>query len=230
MRYLLALGSLAAAGLVVLSASAGPLDDVKEPASPEPPAKQGKPLTVVEAEKLVRDAIFRENPKMNPEAKFPLKDISKKAVWDRLGVQVFQVTEGVQVCETFIIRAKKVHRIGMGIGGNGVTSLAVADPNGDGRDKLIYAYSWGSGRHRSHVAVFDCLAKVPKQLVAPQAYFGDLGDLAVKNGKRDSVEIYAGKRKVGRLDLRGKEGALKAAILFDDDLPAEVKNGLKAME
>ncbi len=231
MRYLLALGSLTVVGVAVLatlgSATSGPFDNEKESASSEPPAKQKMPLKVEEAEKLVRDIIVHENPKMNPKARFPLKEITTEAVRDRLGAQVFQIKEGVQMGETFVIRAKKVHRIGQSFGGDGVTSLIVADPSGDGRDKLIYAYSWGSGIHRSHVAVFDCLANEPKQIVAPQAYFGNLGDLAVKNGKRDAVEIYAGKRKVGRLDLGGKEGALKAAILLSNDLPAEVKEGFR---
>jgi hypothetical protein len=234
MRYLFALVTSAVAVLAVLvafrSVSSGLPDSVPGPSGSERPGKEKKPLKVEEVEKLVRDLIFEENPKMNPTAQFPLKEITTKEVWDRLGAQVFQVIEGVQACETFVIREKKVYRIGVGFGGHGVKSLAVADPSGDGQDKLIYAYSWGSGEHRSKVAVFDCLAKEPKQVVAPQAYFGDLGDLAVTKGKGNAVEIYAGKRKVGLLDLQGKEGELKAIIRLDNDLPPKIKEDFNNVE
>jgi hypothetical protein len=223
MRYLLALGSTAVTVLAVLASSfpvsSEPLNDTKGPANAELPGKEKKPLKVEEAEMLVRCFIFAENPEMNPAAQFPLKEITTKEVWDGLGVQVFQITEDHQ---TLVIKGKKIHRIGAGVGGWGVTSLVVADPSGDGRPKLIYAYSWGSGSHFSQVAVFDCLAKEPNEVVA-QAYLGDLGDLAVTKGQGNAVEIYAGKQKVGLLDLQGKEGKLKAAIRLDKDLPAKVK-------
>jgi hypothetical protein len=192
--------------------------------------KKTPPLTVAGAEKLVRDPIFTENPKMNPTAQFPLKDITTKAVWERLDAQIFQVTEGVRAHETYVIKDKKVYHIGSGFGGKGVSSVVVADPNGDGRDKLIFAISFGSGEHRSQVGVFDVLAKKPEQVVAPQTYFGDLGDLVLKNGERQKVEILAGDRTVGRLILEGKEGELKIAIRLNDDLPAEVRKGFKGVE
>jgi hypothetical protein len=223
MRYLPALGLTIA--ILAVFASSFPVSS-----APADKTKENKPLKVEEAEKLVRTFIFEENPKMNPAAQFPFKEITTKEVWDRLGVQVFQITEGAQVCETLVIQGKKIHRIGVGFGGQGVTSLVVADPSGDGRPKLVYAYSWGSGEHRSQVAVFDCLAKEPKQVVAPQAYFGDLGDLTVTKGKGKAVEIYAGKRKVGSLDVSGKEGELKAAMNLDKDLPAKVKEGFISVE
>jgi hypothetical protein len=192
--------------------------------------KETPPLKVAGAENLVRKFIFDQNPKMNPAAEFPLKDLTTKAMWERLDAQAFQVTEGVRAHETYVIKDKKVYHIGSGFGGHGVSSIAVADPNGDGRDKLIFAYSFGSGDHRSHVAVFDVLAKNPEEVIAPQAYFGRGGDLAVKNGEGQKIEIYAGDQKVGRLILEGKEGELKIAIRLNDDVPAEVKKGFKGVE
>jgi hypothetical protein len=192
--------------------------------------KDTPPLKVAGVENVVRNFIFTQNPKMSPTAEFPLKDLTTKAVWDRLDAQVFQVTEGVRAHETYVIKDKKLYHIGSGFGGHGVSSIAVADPNGDGRDKLIFAYSFGSGEHRSQVAVFDVLAKKPEEVVAPQAYFGRGGDLAVKNGDGQKIEIYAGDQKVGRLILEGKEGELKIAIRLNDDLPAEVKKGFKGVE
>jgi hypothetical protein len=192
--------------------------------------KEVPPLKVAGAENLVRKFIFDQNPKMNPAAEFPLKDLTTKAVWDRLDAQVFQVTEGVRAHETYVIKGKKVYHIGSGFGGHGVSSIAVADPNGDGRDKLVFAYSWGSGIHRSHVGVFDILAKEPAEVVAPQAYYGRGSDLEVKNSDKQTIEVYVGDQKVGRLILEGKEGELKIAVRLDDDLPAEIKKGFKGAE
>src|SRR5579862_7239921 len=94
------------------------LDRSKKPGAATWESPEKKPaLSLAEAEKLVRTFILTQNPKMNPKAEFPLKDLTVKAVWDRLGVQVFQVTEGVQVCETYVIKDKQVYRIGQGFGG-----------------------------------------------------------------------------------------------------------------
>jgi hypothetical protein len=204
-------------------------DDAKKPDTTTTD-KKAPPLQREEAEKLVRDFIFTEHPKMNPRTQFPLKEVTPRPVWQRLGAQVFQVTEGSQQHETFVIRGKKVYRIGKSFGGQGVRSMVVADPGGDGRDKLIFAYAWGSGEHRSQVAVLDVLAKEPQQVSAPQAYFGDLGDLEVKNGEGGEVEIYAGLQELGRLTVAGKEGALKAAIRLKKDLPEQVTKGFRELE
>jgi hypothetical protein len=201
-------------------------DEAQKP-SPATPDNKVPRLPLAEAEKLVRAFIFTEQPKMNPRAEFPLKDITPEPVWQRLGAQVFAVTDGVQRHETFVIRRRQVSRIGRSFGGKGVRSMVVADPGGDGRDKLIFAYAWGSGEHRSQVAVLDVLAKAPQQVSAAQAYFGDLGDLEVKNGAEGAVEISAGGQELGRLTVTGKEGALRVAIRLKDDLPADVKKGFR---
>ena len=191
MRCLLCTGSLTAA---VIAAFAALLTSYVAPAAA---GADGKPalLKVEEAEMLVRDYVFAENPKMNPQAAFPVTEVTPKTVRERLGAQVFVVVDGVQLYETFVICEKKVYRIGKAFGGPGVTSMVTADPGGDGRDKLIFAYAWGSGEHRSQVGVLDVLAKMPSQAAAPLAYFGDLGDLTVKNGERGAVEIQAAAKK-----------------------------------
>jgi len=236
MRYLLPLACVALVGISLLGISLASRTGIAEPVgdlgrSKLPPAesreKKAAPIKVAEAETLVRAYIFIENPKMNPTAQFPLKEITIERVWGRLDAQIFKVTEGVRADETYVIKDRKVYHIGIGFGGQGVTSMVVADPSGDGRDKLIFAFSSGSGIHRSQVAVFDLLAKKPKQYIAPQAYFGNLGDLMVKNSEAGTVEVLAGDRKVGRLLFEGKEGELKIAIQLIDDLPADVRKSFK---
>jgi hypothetical protein len=150
--------------------------------------------------------------------------------WKRLGTQVFQVTGPVQNYETFAIRDKKVHQLGRGIGGQGVTSLCVADLNRDKRPELVYAYSWGSGIHRSHVAVLDILAPEPKEHVAPQTYFNALQDLAVERVDDQTVRVLAGKTKVGRLVLARKEGTLAAWIELNKDLDDGIKKDFRDLK
>jgi hypothetical protein len=187
-------------------------------------AQEGKAtrLTQAEAENVVRAFIFAENPRMNPEATFPLKELTTGAVWRRLGVQVFQVTEGVRQHETFVVKRQRVFPIGKGFGGYGVNSLCVADLNGDGRPELVYSFSWGSGVHRSQVGVFDALAKTPKEYVAPVACFGR-DDLTLKAADDRTVTVSSGKTEVGRVTLAGEEGKRRVEIRLDDKLPADVR-------
>jgi hypothetical protein len=206
------------------------------PALPSPPrgeiGDRGKPapkeqtrLMLKEAEELVTQQLRQER-KIIPSVQLTLKELTTDEVWKRLGVQVFQVTGTIQAHETFVIRQKKAHQIGYGFGGHGVTSLCVAALNKDKRPELVYAYSFGSGVHRSHVAVFDCLAQVPREFTAPQAYFGG-HDLAVKRIDDQNVRVLAGEAKIGRLVMARKEGDLMASIEFDKDLNDTIKRGIR---
>src|SRR6516225_9751446 len=107
----------------------------------EKEAEKPKRLALAEAEKQVRAFIFADKPAMNPKAEFPVKELTTDEVWEKLGVQVFQVTKGVQSHETFVVSRGRVARIGTGFGGAGVQSMCVAELNGDGRPKLVFSFS-----------------------------------------------------------------------------------------
>jgi len=111
-------------------------------------------LSLSQATAAVRQEIFRSTPDMNPSADFPLKELATPDVWDRLHAQVFAVTSDVGDDQAFIIRDRQVFPLGEGFGGSGVMSMCVADLYGDGQPKLIFSYSWGSGVHRSLVALW----------------------------------------------------------------------------
>ena len=57
--------------------------------------------------------------------------------------------------ETFILYDGSAYSIGPCIGGFGITSMALADLNADGRYELYYTFSWGSGFPRSQAGYFD---------------------------------------------------------------------------
>jgi len=62
-------------------------------------------------------------------------------------------------CASFLLYEGKVYPLGVWFGGFGVTSMALADLNGDQKPELYFTYSWGSGLHRSYAAYFDPVAK-----------------------------------------------------------------------
>ncbi len=60
-----------------------------------------------------------------------------------------------QSCESFLMYENRIYALGTGFGGYGLTSLALADINDDGKQELYFTFSYGSGIHRSQVGYFD---------------------------------------------------------------------------
>jgi len=56
---------------------------------------------------------------------------------------------------SFLMHGGEVYPLEPWLGGFGVTSMALADLNGDGQQEFYYTYSWGSGMHRSQLGYFD---------------------------------------------------------------------------
>ena len=70
--------------------------------------------------------------------------------------EVFKYSESG---ESFIMYDGKVYSIGRCIGGDGITSMALADLDKNGEYELYYTFSWGSGIHRSQVGYFEPIRK-----------------------------------------------------------------------
>ncbi len=114
-------------------------------ASPTP-AQEPNRMALAEAEKLVRGKIFKDNPMMNPEAQFPLVEITTDELWQRMHAQLFKVSDGVRVGEAYLARGGRIWNLGIAFGGQGVdTNLLVTDLDGDGSSEMLYTYSFGSG-------------------------------------------------------------------------------------
>jgi hypothetical protein len=156
-----------------------------------------------------------------------VNELTTDPVWDRLGAQIFKVKDdAVHRNRAFVIRGNDIFPIGMSFGGTGVDSFCVADLAGDKKPLLIYSYAWGSGDHRSHVAVFDCLAKEPKEYVASLANHS-FDDFRVKYLEETKVEVLAGKHTVGRLVVERKDDKIAVSIKLDEKLPEDVRKNLK---
>jgi RNA polymerase sigma factor (sigma-70 family) len=195
------------------------------------PAPEAKRLELADAEKLVRKFIFDENPKMNPDATFPLDEITSDTVWKRLHVQAFKVNKGVRSHECYVIKAGTVYHIGQAFGGFGVRSLGVADLDKSGRPTLVYVFSWGSGVHRAHVGMFDVGAKEPKEYVAPEVYFSATTEDPELTFKDDqTVEAHVGEQQLGHLSLEGKDDTKKLRLILEEKLPDEVRQRIRSKQ
>jgi hypothetical protein len=153
--------------------------------------KDGARIPVDHAEQLVA-AWLQAHQLHNGAARNPhpqLKDITPPDVWKRLGAQVFKqpgVTASIQEADAYLIRKGTVFPLSIGFGGSGLTSMCVCDLNRDGKLKLAYTYSWGSGITRSHLAVLY-LEPFPQKFESDFQY---RGDLLLKNKNDDLVNVY----------------------------------------
>lgn len=68
-----------------------------------------------------------------------------------------EIYKCLDTCRTFMVYRKTLYVLGDSFGGYGVTQLALANDNG--KEYLIYCFSFGSGMHRSHIGVFDFAAQ-----------------------------------------------------------------------
>jgi hypothetical protein len=190
-------------------------------------------IDTVAAEKMVREYIFAQNPKMNPAAKFPLIELTTEELFQRLKCQIFQITPNVfpHPGVTYLISGSAVRQLGVSGGDSKVMSFCVADLDGNGRYELLYVYSFGSGIYRSHVAMYRPLEGKIQEAKVPFAYM--MGDLSLNkvNDKTVMVDAYAFPRKnptskklatLGQLELKTKGDTIALDILLSDSLPEEV--------
>ncbi|SFS66919.1 hypothetical protein [Paenibacillus sp. BC26] len=84
-----------------------------------------------------------------------LIEITPSAIWDQTNCQLYKIVDDVKNSETFIVVNQKAVHIGNGFGGFGLTSAVPYDVNKDGFRDIVYAYSWGSGIHRSVISWID---------------------------------------------------------------------------
>ncbi len=90
-------------------------------------------------------------------------------------------------CASFLLYEDKIYPLGIWFGGFGVTSMELADRNGDGEPELYFTYSWGSGMHRSHAAYFD-----PKEKkVESFSHTQQGGDMIITDNGSGGLSLYA---------------------------------------
>ncbi len=141
-------------------------------------------------ENLVVYAWRAQHPDFSDSSPIPLEELSMEGqLIDQLGVRVFRVVDGPLQNETFLFLGDgPVLRLGEALGGQGVSSLALSDLDGDGRSEFYFSYSFGSGVHQTHLAVY---APAYNDLGTYQAQAYYLGDLSLFSEEPGQVGVRA---------------------------------------
>ena len=200
----------------------------RRPAATSPAAGQAR-LTLAEANRLLLFWYQQQKPDLNPQVTVPLKEMTTDEIWNRMGVQVFQVSGDIFMYDTFLVTGSQVTPLGIGFGGMGVTSLAVTDLDRDGQPELLYTYSFGSGLHQSRIGMYAPVLPGNGNLEAGTSLLN--GDLLLAKVSDSQVVVKAemftpGSLRIGVAALQGQGDARTLTIVLDQGLPQTILDNL----
>lgn len=129
----------------------------------------------------------------------------------------FMVFKDLTETDTYIVYDGAAYDIGECFGGYGLTSMALADLNGDGAYELYYTFSFGSGLHLSNIGYFDPVSKEAVLLeYSLNSHQNELmltvneaGDLCVNLAQIDSFQSF--------VDFSIKADALAGTMVFEEN-------------
>jgi hypothetical protein len=183
---------------------------------------------------MIRDYLQGQHPQLNPDVRLPLEELAIPEAWESLEAQLFRITEGPFVHESFLIRGDSVLSIGEATGGRGLISLEISDLDKDGTAELLFTYAFGSGIHQSRIGMYAPVYGPDRTYEAATGYFGDLG-LAKEDESTVSVRVVepdGATLTLRYLDLLGTlaiqvNGAQAELVLhLAEDLPVNVRDQL----
>ena len=189
----------------------------------EPPQR----LSIEAAGARVAGYLRREKPGANIDKTFGVADLTTDAVWDQLHAQIVKVKEGqVEQNEAFVLYGDRIEPIGRAFGGDGVTSIIVADLAGDKKPLLVYSFAWGSGEHRSEIGILDLHGKQPKELrLTPINLSKD--DYALRQAGDAGVQVLMARTVVGHLTAAREKEVMSATIKLEEKLPDDMRRHLR---
>lgn len=79
-------------------------------------------------------------------------NVTPQQIAEETSAQIFKFSDS---CASFLYLDNQVYQLGEGVGGYGFVNAVLCDFDHDGNKDILYTYSWGSGQHRSVVAVFN---------------------------------------------------------------------------
>jgi len=114
--------------------------------------------SVSDAGKLIRDKVSF----CTLNANSTLKEVTTDEIWERMGAQIFQANDENCLNETFLIKNKRVYRLGLldwssieRDKSSGLIPIRVTDLDQDSRPELAYIHTSGAGFVFSEVAVWS---------------------------------------------------------------------------
>jgi hypothetical protein len=190
--------------------------------------------TPAEAAETIRGYLQSQHPQLNPDVRLPLEELATPEAWESLRVQLFRITDGPFIHESFLIKGDRVLRIGEATGGAGLLSLELGDLDEDGTAELLFTYAFGSGLHQSRIGMYAPAYGLDRTYEADTGYFGDLG-LVKEDNSKISVRVVGPDEATLTLCYRDLLGNLaievhgdQAALVLHlaDDLPDDVRDQL----
>ncbi|CAM4299605.1 hypothetical protein [Paenibacillus typhae] len=204
-----------AAGLGVCMMTAGLL--LTGCATDAKPAK----LSKEDARTIVEDKLDQSSSSLAGQ----LADITPDDVWEETGHQLFKDSSSL---ETYVVADGKAAVLGTGFGGSGVTSVVPYDVNGDGAGDLVYAYSYGSGIHRSVMSWMDLQTMTEHPVLSKAETAGFRTYDLILQKEDDSIIVY----QVG--NKQNREAVTQALMSYpaskDIESMSLVKDGVLVKE
>jgi hypothetical protein len=184
-------------------------------------------------ERLIIDCWQKEHPGFSGDNLLKLEEISmENQLTEQMGVKLFRVVEGPLENETFLILGDtQAIRLGEAEGGQGVSSLALSDLDGDGQSELYFTYGFGSGIHQSHLAVYAPVYDAQGTFQAAVYFLGDLslfseepGQVGVRavEGNPETLTIKC-LDTLGTLSLEQIDGQVQLMFNQAEGLPGDVQ-------
>ena len=184
-----------------------------------------RPASPAELKTLVKNYAFQNQPKLNPKTDFAIEEYAIDGL-KALDVQIilarYLLPDGSQFNESLLIYHNgKLTRFASALGGHGLMSAVVSG------GKLYYTYSFGSGRHRSHLAQLSIvggkLAFAESGSLLDQDCFvkQDGARLRLETGEFEKFNAWKAGRKIG--DIAAKESGF--AVLNDAGKEIETFTG-----
>lgn len=118
----------------------------------------------------------KQNRLLPPISIRALPEVTPPEVLAETGCRIFKDPEEA---DAFLLDGQRLCELGSGFGGYGLTSAVPWDYDGNGTVDLLYTYSWGSGMHRSILALYDRTKRERQELYTyypwdEKAYGSDL--------------------------------------------------------
>jgi hypothetical protein len=187
--------------------------------------------TPEEAEDLIVAYLRSQGLDLGVEPILPVEEVPLEELWGALGVQVFRVSAGKFMKESFLVRGSDVIQLGAALGGQGLTSLLLSDLDQDGQVELLYAYSSGSDDSESRIGMYAPAYDENTPLETDVSYFG-YWRVYSGDGSHVGVQVVEVDRDtktlryldtVGHLAIEVHNGIVKLILHAHPDLPDEVQ-------
>ncbi|MEL7239745.1 MAG: hypothetical protein AAGK78_12870 [Planctomycetota bacterium] len=103
----------------------------------------------------VSGSIQQRTPNASAVAGLRLEETTPAGLYEALGVQTFQVSDGLYQFETYAVTGDDTRQLGTAIDGPGMTDMLLADADGNGQPDLSFAVGGGRGLKQYTVGVVD---------------------------------------------------------------------------